>query len=122
MFNLKEKDINTWNMFESGNFSVNKFSEIGADHALKQENRAAKAIGGIKGIGNNENAVGDYFLTAAEMRNILESFCANFNLDDKEARKREEHYQLTVTKNTHLTENIKKILEVFHTHDINFET
>ena len=24
MFNLKEKHINTWNMFESGNFSVNK--------------------------------------------------------------------------------------------------
>ena len=46
MFNLKEKDINTWNMFESGNFSVNKsevpFSAISADHALEQENRVVK--------------------------------------------------------------------------------
>lgn len=42
-------------MFESGNFSVNKsevsFSVIGAEHALKRENRAVKTIGGIQGVG-----------------------------------------------------------------------
>ena len=111
-------------MFESSNFSMNKsevpFSTIGADHALEQENRVAKVIGSIKGIGNHENALSDYFLTAAEMGNTVESFSTN--LDEKEARKREEHYQLTGTKNTRLTENVKKILEVFDTHDINFET
>ena len=57
MFNLKEKYINKWNMFESGNFSMNKsdisFSTIGGDHVLKQENRAVKILRGIKGIGNN---------------------------------------------------------------------
>ena len=70
MFNLKEKHINTWNIFKSGNFSVNKsevpFSAIGADHALEQEDRAVKVIGEIKGIGNNENAPSDYFLIAAD--------------------------------------------------------
>ena len=57
MFNLKEKYINKWSMFESGNFSMNKsdisFSRIGGDHTLKQENRAVKILGGKKGIGNN---------------------------------------------------------------------
>ena len=57
MFNLKEKYINKWNMFESGNFSMNKsdisFSTIGLDHALKQENRVGKILSGIKGIGND---------------------------------------------------------------------
>ena len=70
MFNLKEKHINTWNMFKSGNFSVNKsevpFLAIGADHVFEQENRGGKVIGEIKGIGNNENAPSDYFLTAAD--------------------------------------------------------
>ena len=63
-------------MFESGNFSVNKsevpFSVFGADHALEQENRAVKVIARIKGIGNNGNALNDYFLTGAEMGNIVE--------------------------------------------------
>ena len=94
MFNLKGKILNISNIFESGNFSVNKseviFLTIGADHALEQENRVAKVIGGIKAIDNDENARSDYFLTAAEMRNIVESFCTN--LDEKKARKREEHY------------------------------
>ena len=57
MFNLKEKYINTWNMFESGNFLMNKsdisFLRIGGDDTLKQENRAVKILGGKIGIGNN---------------------------------------------------------------------
>ena len=54
------------------------------------------------------------------MGNIVESFCTNFDLDDKEARKREEHYQLTGTKNTRLTENVNKILKMFDTHEKGF--
>ena len=87
MFHLKEKDMNTWNMFESGNFSVNKskvpFLLIGADHALEQESRVIKVTGGINGIGNNVNALSDYFPKVEVMGNIVESFCTNFGLDDK---------------------------------------
>ena len=40
-------------------FSVNKsdvpFWAIGADHALEQENRAVKGLGGIKRIANSLN-------------------------------------------------------------------
>ena len=53
------------------------------------------------------------------MRNIVESFCTNFDL--WQGRIREEHYQLAGTKNTHLTENVQKILEVFDTHVITWK-
>ena len=46
MFSLKHKDLETWSMYNGGNFSVNKtlitFSAIGVDHVIQQENRAAK--------------------------------------------------------------------------------
>ena len=51
---LKEKDNDTWQAFQTGHFSVNKlsvpFSTKRADHALEQQNRAMKVLGGIKGI------------------------------------------------------------------------
>ena len=78
-------------MFESGNFSMNKsevsFSAIGADFALKEENRAVKVIVEIKDIDNNENVLSEYFLTAAKMGNIVERCCTNLDLDDKEVKK-----------------------------------
>ena len=84
MFSLKETDPVTWKMFSEGNFSVNKsmvlFSAIGVDHAVEQENRAAKVLGGIKGIANNQSALDEYFLTIPEMGNIIENFCGMFNI------------------------------------------
>ena len=39
MFSLKDKDPETWSMFNKGNFFVNKtlipFSAIGVDHAIE---------------------------------------------------------------------------------------
>ena len=52
MFELKEKEPDIWNLFDSGEFSVNKsgipFTAIGTDHGIEQENRALKVTGGIK--------------------------------------------------------------------------
>ena len=82
MLSLKDEDPETWNMFNSGNFSVNKtlipFSAIGVDHAIEQENRAVKVLGGIKGIANNQKALDEYFLTVSQMGNIIEDFCKVF--------------------------------------------
>ena len=43
MRQMKDHDP-TWDLFESGNFSVNKssvpFTAIGADHGIEQENRS----------------------------------------------------------------------------------
>ena len=40
----------------------NHISAIGADHALEQENRGMKVIGGIKGIRDNQVALDRHFL------------------------------------------------------------
>ena len=69
MFSLKDKDPETWSMFNEGNFSVNKtlipFSVTGVDHPVEQENRAVKVLGSIKGIANNWKALDEYFLTVS---------------------------------------------------------
>ena len=84
MFSLKDKDPETWSMFNEGNFSVNKtlipFSAIGVDYAIEQENRADKVLGGIKGLPNNRKALDEYFLTVSEMGNIIQDFCDVFKM------------------------------------------
>ena len=102
-----------WNRFVEGECSVNKsnvpFSLIGADHALEHENRAVKVLGGIKGIANSQKLLDEYFLTAAEMSSIVEQFCPSFLLEDCDARKREQHYQLIGSKNSRLSTNANKL-------------
>ena len=125
MFQLKHDDQLTWIMMESGSFSVNKshipFSAIGADHAIEQENRAMKVLGGIKGLANYNQAFNEYFLTASELGNIMESFCETFGTEENQSRKRDEHYQLSGSKNYRITNNIAKISTVFKTHGVNFD-
>ena len=64
MIELNEKDRETWQVLQRGNFSVNKssvpFSAKGADHGLEQQNRALKVLGGIKGISNSQTALGGF--------------------------------------------------------------
>ena len=76
MYQLRNDDPTIWNRFVEGEFSVNKsnvpFSAIEADHAREQENRAVKVLGGIKGIASSQKLLDEYFLTAAEMSNIVE--------------------------------------------------
>ena len=114
MFQLKHDDQLTWNMMESGSFSVNKshipFSAIGADHAIEQENQAMKVL-----------ALNEYFLTASELGNIMESFCETFGIEENQSRKRDEHYQLSGSKNYRITNNIEKISTVFKTCGVNFD-
>ena len=51
MFSLKRRDQQTLEFLVAGNFSVNKsqvpFCALGTDHALEQENRKMKVLGGI---------------------------------------------------------------------------
>ena len=84
MFSLKNKDPETWSMFNKGIFSVNKtlisFFAICVDDAIDQETRAVKLLGNIKGIANNQKALDEYFFTVSEMGNITEDFCEVFNI------------------------------------------
>ena len=97
------------------------FSAIAADLALEQENWAVKVLGGIKGIANSQKLLDEYFLTAAEMSNIAEQFCTLFLLEDSDARKREQHYQLIRSKIARLSTNVNKLLDVFNTQGMFFE-
>ena len=124
MFSLKDKDPETWRMFNKGDFSVNNtlilFSAICIHHAIEQENRAVEVVGGIKGIANNWKALDEYFLTVSEMGNIIQDFCEVFNIQN-EAPERTQHYQLTGSKNERINDNVKKMSDVFCSREINFE-
>ena len=102
MTELKEKDNDTWQVFQTGHFSVNKssvpFTAIGADHALEQQNRAVKVLGGIKGIANSHTALAQYFMTAGELSLLLDQFSDQYDLRNN-SLKRKQHYQLPGSKN-----------------------
>ena len=96
------------------------FSAIVVDHAINQENKAVKLLGGIKVIANNPKALDEYFLTVSEMGNTIEDFYKVCNIQN-EVQKRTRHYQLTVSKNQRINDNVKKISEVFCSYEINVE-
>ena len=78
IYELKEKDEKILAVLDAGGFSVNKsvipFTAIGSDHGNEQANRALNVIGRIKGIANSKVTFNEYFLTAAEMRSIVNNF------------------------------------------------
>ena len=109
MYELQEKDRDTWQFFTSRNVSMKlskiSLSAIGAAHALERENRKIKVLGCIKGIENNQAAQDQYFLIASEINAILDEFYCAFllNFDDI---KLQGHYQLIGSTNS----RIKKML------------
>ena len=96
MTHLKENDEQTWNFLKEGGFCVGKskvpFTSTGADHGIEQENRSLKVVGGIKGIGNSSMNLDEYFLSAAEISNIISSCYDKFGIAENCDRK--DHYQL----------------------------
>ena len=84
MYKLRENE-KTWNFLNEGNFSVNKsdvpFCAIGADHALEQENRRMKVLGGIKGMANKQTPLDQHFLIYSEMNSVLDGFYRNLHLN-----------------------------------------
>lgn len=59
------------------------FSAVGVDHAVEQENRTFKVLGGIKGIATNRKTLDENFHNVSEMRNIVEDFYEVFNMQNK---------------------------------------
>ena len=74
MTSLKDSDPNVWKEFTNGNFCVKKslipFTSIGVDHALEQENRKMKVLGGLKGITQKPETLARFFLIAPEMSRL----------------------------------------------------
>ena len=71
MYELKEKDCETNDFFKNGYFFVNKisvtFTATGNNSEIEQENQSMKVLGRIKGIVNNVNKLGKYFIIAPEI-------------------------------------------------------
>ena len=121
MFELEDHNPKTW-AFLQANFSVNKskvpFSATGVDHALEQENRAMKVMGGIKGIGNKASTMEKHFLDLPETNNIIDCFNEQFGF---QRNVRDEHYQLTGGTNYRVINNATRLMDVFTTHKVNFD-
>ena len=64
----------------------------------------------------------EYFLSAAEMSKIIADFCEKFRIAEDEMRKRENHYQLSGSKNHRIQDNIGKIREMLDTYDVGFDS
>jgi len=113
MYSMKEDDLISWEFLKTGNFCVNKsttsFCALGTDHALEQENRKLKFLGGISRIANNITAMDDYFIATPILNNICDRFSSMFistgNIKD-------EHHQLTVSANESCYNNVNKLVLV----------
>ena len=75
MLVLKQTDPSTSEYLEE-NFSVNNtcmpFTSIGSDHALEQNNRMMKTIGGIVGLTQNQSPLNRYFMIAPVLNQLFE--------------------------------------------------
>ena len=122
MFTLKTDDPNTSKFFQDGHFSVNKnavpFSALGTDHALEQENKRMKILGGITGIANNATTLNNYFLVSPILNNIANSFCQMFCNTKTVCQT---HYQMHGSTNKRYTDNISKLTQVLQNHNVSFE-
>ena len=103
------------------NKSSTRFTAIGSDHSIEQENCGLKAIGRIKGIANSEVTHNEYFLTTAEMGNIVNNLCDTSGIHEIQSRKRDEHHQLTQWKNARIEANCTELSHVSSEHDVTFE-
>eukprot|EP00794_Sanderia_malayensis_P013484 gene13484-14881_t len=78
MSSLEVSDPEIWKVLEEGNMSVFKskipFCGLGVDHALEQEIRSLKVMGGITGITQNDKALTRYLLTVPEITLLLKIF------------------------------------------------
>ena len=121
MFALKSQDQQSWEFLESGNFSVNKpqvpFCALGTNHALEQENRKMKVLGGICGIANCKNTLENYFLLSPLLGNISEQFCNYFGILQDH---RSIHYQLGGSVNSRYYNNAEELNTVFANHNVDF--
>ena len=125
MYALKEKYSQTWEFISNGGFSVNKskalFSSVGSDHGVEHENCALKVTGGIRAIAYSPQALDEYFLTTAEMGNIVERFCETFGIDENQSLKKDDHYQLPGSKNQRIHNNTEKISSVFTDYEVSVD-
>ena len=121
MTELKTEDVDSWNYLKD-NFSINKsgipFCSIGSDHALEQENKIMKLTGGVVGLTQNPAALHRFCLVAPFLSALSTEFCSK-NLIALQGHA--QHYQITGSTNQRISTNVKKMIQVFDTFDLDFK-
>ena len=121
MYALKQNDARSWEFFKSGNFSVNKsmvpFCALGTDHALEQENKKMKVLGGISGIANKKFTMESYFIAAPMLNRVCENIVSTFTgyrIDKKQ------HHQLAGSISSRCYNDVSKLITVYENHEVDF--
>ena len=106
MYELKEKDHSAWLMLKDESSSENKsdiaLTSIAEDHKWGVFSKLESSTWRI----NTAEL-------AADMGNIIESFCQTFGIQEDHAGKKDEHHQLSSSKNKRISKNIYKFSGVF---------
>ena len=123
MQKARKDDPELWQEFKKGNFCVSKsnvkFTSIGPDHAIEQENRRLKVSGGIVGITQHEQALERFFLAAPVLSAISKDFESRFT---KSRRPTTKHHDLDGTKPKRIKDNVQSLCRVIVEHGDPFES
>eukprot|EP00795_Rhopilema_esculentum_P016886 gene16886-8363_t len=110
MYKLETEDPATWLALNSRDMSVCKsnipFCGIGVDHALEQEIRNFKGVGGVTGITQNDDALTQYLLTAPEISRMIKEY---WRKDGSNEKKTQVHYQFYGAAASRLRQNVQKM-------------
>ena len=113
--------VDSWNYLKD-NFSIKKsgipFCSIGSDHALQQENKIMKLTGGVIGLMQNPAALHRFYLVAPFLSALSKEFC---NKNQISSHGHAHHYQTTGSTNQRISTNVKKMIQVFDTFDLDFK-
>ena len=117
MQNIKKTDPKLWKEFEDGKFCVSKsnvkFTSIGSDHGVEQENKRLKVSGGIVGITQQEQALQRFFLAAP----VLSALSKDFELKFTEYRDiSSKHHDLYGNKPKRMQNNVHSLCRVVSEH------
>ena len=78
MNEVKQKDSETWEALEKGDFAIARtgipFTDLFVDQALEQKILQLQAVGGITGSTHNREELGRYFYITPELSRLTEEF------------------------------------------------
>ena len=121
MTEFEIKDENSWRYLES-NYSIAKspipFIAIGSDHAMEQENKTMKVLGGIIGLTQQREALNRFCLTVPIFSSLAEEFLERNNISNYD---RQHNYQLTGSACERIHTNVNKLETVMETFSVGFE-
>ena len=118
MQNVKKNHQDLWKEFMDGKFCVSKsnvkFTSIGPDHGIEQENRRLKVTGGIVGITQNDHALQRFFLAAPVLSVICKEFEHKFGLNSRNSSSR--YHDLHRNKPKRIQKNVESLCRVITQH------